>query len=87
MREGATLGAMGFWILPGLLGVAIVIAIIGDLIAHHNGRPARVDPEFIKLRKGHLRRRGFGLGGNKAQQMHTASEKWSDSDKHKRLND
>ena len=77
--EGATLARMGFWILPGLLVVALIIAAIGDLIARHNGRPAKVDPEFIKLRKAHLKRRGFGIGGTKQQRLHAFDEKWTDT--------
>jgi hypothetical protein len=77
---------VGFWILPGLLVVALIIAAIGDLIAHHYGRPARVDPEFIKLRKGHLKRRGFGIGGTRQQRLHAFDEKWTEPAP-KRLND
>jgi hypothetical protein len=78
---------MGFWILPGLLGLALVIALIGDIIARANGRPVRVDPEFIKLRKGHLKKRGFGIGGTRQQKMNAYGEKWRDGEPLKRQND
>lgn len=78
---------MGLWILPALLLVAIVIAIIGDLIARHNGRPARVDPEFIRQRKSHLKKRGFGIGGTRQQRLHSMSDKWEQDIKPRRLND
>ena len=78
---------MGFWILPGLLVVALIIAAIGDLIARRNGRPARVDPAFIRQRKAHLKRRGFGIGGSRQQRLHSMGENWEQDLKPRRHND
>ncbi|MDQ1688656.1 MAG: hypothetical protein QOK42_1631 [Frankiaceae bacterium] len=78
---------MGFWILLWLLGLALLIALIGDIVARVKGRPVRVDPEFIKLRKGHLKKRGFGIGGTKQQRLHSFQERWRDNEPPRRLND
>lgn len=78
---------MGFWILPALLVVALIIAAIGDLIARRNGRPAKVDPAFIRQRKAHLKRRGFGIGGSRQERLNAMNQSWEQDIKPRRLND
>lgn len=76
------------WVYVGI-GVAIplVIALVGDVAARRAGRPVRVDPALIRMRKKTLRRRGHGIGGTRQQKLYSFDEKWDAAERPRRLND